>query len=156
MPETDLCFVCRKHRGEVVVPGGPIYEDDLVFSGHSWSVEQSSTPYLGSFIVEPKRHVPTWAELNDDEAAQIGRLIRDVSRALKQVAGAEHIYVFVLGHNVPHLHAWVLPRLPDPPREFWGLQLFEWPERPAGTAADVEALCEEMRTALLTARQSAD
>jgi len=29
------CFVCRKHRGEVVVPGGAICEDDLVYAGHA-------------------------------------------------------------------------------------------------------------------------
>jgi histidine triad (HIT) family protein len=148
MPESDICFVCRKHRSEEIVPGGAIYEDDLVFSGHSWSVEEACTPYLGSFIVEPKRHLSSWAELDDEEAGRLGRVIRDVSRALKRVAGAEHIYVFVLGHNVPHLHVWVLPRFPDTPREFWGLKLFEWPEKPEGIAGDVEELCGKMRRAM--------
>jgi len=39
------CFVCRKHRGEVVVPGGAIYEDDLVYAGHAQIRERQSTVY---------------------------------------------------------------------------------------------------------------
>jgi len=60
MPDQDSCFVCRKHNGLEFVPGGAIYEDGLIFSGHSWSAEDQKTPYLGGFIVEPKRHIPTW------------------------------------------------------------------------------------------------
>jgi diadenosine tetraphosphate (Ap4A) HIT family hydrolase len=139
------CFVCRKHKGLEIVPGGSIYEDNLVFSGHSWSVSDQKTPYLGGFIVEPKRHIPTWAELNDEEAETIGKVIRDVSRALKKGANAEHVYVFVLGHHVPHLHIWVVPRYPDTPREFWGLDLFEWPDRPVGGQAEVDEICKRVR-----------
>jgi histidine triad (HIT) family protein len=111
-------FVCRKHQGLEFVPGGPIYEDELVFSSHSWSVENNETPYIGGFIVEPKRHVPSWAELEDAEAERIGRVIRDVSKALQQVLEAEHINVFVLGHHVMHLHNWVVPRYAGIPREY--------------------------------------
>ena len=28
------CFVCRKHSGEIVSPGGVVYEDELVYSSH--------------------------------------------------------------------------------------------------------------------------
>jgi len=115
MSDKEDCFVCQKHNGLEFVPGGSIYEDELVFSGHSWSASDQSTPFLGGFIVEPKRHIPTWAELNDEEAESIGRVIRDVSKALKKTVNAEHIYVFVLGHYISHLHVWVLPRYPDTP-----------------------------------------
>ncbi len=148
MPDQDSCFVCRKHKGLEFVPGGAIYEDGLIFSGHSWSAEDQKTPYLGGFIVEPKRHIPTWAELNDEEAERIGKVIRDVSRALKATVDAEHIYVFVLGHHVPHLHIWVVPRYPGTPREYWGLEVFEWPDRPTGGQKEVEVLCEKMRSFL--------
>lgn len=148
MSDQDTCFVCRKHAGLEFVPGGPVYEDKLVFSGHSWSAEDQSAPYLGGFIVEPKRHLPTWAELTDEESERLGRVIRDVSRALKTVLHAEHIYIFVMGHHVPHLHVWVVPRYPGTPREHWGLDLFEWPDRPQGGQGEVEALCERIRAAL--------
>jgi histidine triad (HIT) family protein len=146
--EQATCFVCRKHRGLEIVPGGAVFEDNLVFSGHSWLVEDAKTPYLGGFIVEPKRHVPTWAELSDDEAGRMGRVIRDVSRALNSVLDAEHIYVFVVGHQVHHLHVWVLPRYRDTPREYWGFQIFDWPDLPQGTESDVEQLCAQIRAAM--------
>ena len=28
------CYICRKHRGELLIPGGAIYEDDLLYAGH--------------------------------------------------------------------------------------------------------------------------
>jgi len=148
MSEQGSCFVCRKHKGLEHVPGGAVFEDDLVYSGHAWSVEEGKTPYLGGFIVEPKRHLPTWAELTDEEAERIGRVIRDVSRALKDVLNAEHVYVFVIGHHVPHLHVWVVPRYPETPHEYRGTDVFEWPGRPDGTQAAVVQLCERMRAAM--------
>jgi hypothetical protein len=32
--EQPQCFICRKHRGEFHLPGGAIYEDDLLYAGH--------------------------------------------------------------------------------------------------------------------------
>ena len=148
MDEIDSCFVCQKHRGLVNVPGGPIYEDELVFSGHAWTVEQGETPYLGAMIVEPKRHVSSWGDLADDEAERIGIVIRDVSRALTEVMRAEHIYVFVLGHHVNHLHVWVIPRYPGTPREFWGFKILEWNDRPVGGSEEVNELCKQVRDAV--------
>jgi len=40
--------------------------------------------------------------------------------------GAERIYLEVLGHHVPHLHVWVVPRYPGIPDQYVGLQLLEW------------------------------
>ena len=148
MSHKDKCLFNRKHEWFEFVPGGPVYEDEIVFSGHSWSTENQQTPYLGGFIVEPKRHVPTWAELNDEEAERVGKVIRDVSKALKAIVDAEHIYVFVLGHHVPHLHVWVVPRYPGTPREHWGLDVFEWSDRPMGGQKEIEGLCEKIRSSI--------
>jgi histidine triad (HIT) family protein len=146
MNDQENCFICRKHRGVELIPGGAVYEDDLFYSGHSWSVSDQESPYLGSYIVEPKRHIPTWAELNDAEAVGIGKVIRDVSKALKEGVSAEHVYVFVIGHHIPHLHVWVVPRYPDTPREFWGLELFEWPQRSIGDREAIEKMSDNIRS----------
>jgi histidine triad (HIT) family protein len=103
-PEGTDCFVCQKHRGEIELPGGAILSDELLYCGHVWSQEEDQGIYLGACIVEPKRHVASWADLNDEEASRIGIAIRDVADALRQSEGAEHVYVFVLGYHVPHLH----------------------------------------------------
>jgi histidine triad (HIT) family protein len=130
----------------VHVPGGPVYQNALVFVGHSWSPSDQESDYLGSFIVEPKRHIKTWADLTDSEAEQIGKTIRDVSRALIRSEHAEHIYVFVLGHHVPHLHIWIVPRYRETTREYWGMRLFEWPYRPRGGDTELEDICERIRS----------
>jgi diadenosine tetraphosphate (Ap4A) HIT family hydrolase len=141
----ESCFVCQKHKGEISLPGGALLEDDLIYVGHAWSIEEDEAILLGALIVEPKRHVASWAELSDREAARLGQTIRDVSRALKEGEGAEHIYVFVLGHHVAHLHVWVVPRFPNTPSEYWGFKIFEWPERRVGNWEDVTALCSRLR-----------
>ena len=139
------CFVCQKHRGEIRVPGGAIYEDDLAYVGHASIPEGQTTAYLGSLVVEPKRHVPGLADLTDLEAQRIGLLIARLSRALKACERAEHIYLFVFGHRVPHLHIWVVPRYPGTPREYWGMHVDEWPEAPRGGPQEIADLCERIR-----------
>ena len=144
------CFICRKHRGEIEVPGGAIFEDDLLYAAHMWHVEpqEGQTVYLGYLMVEPKRHAPGLADLTNLEAQAIGVLVTRLSRALKATVGAEHIYEFVLGHHVPHLHIHVVPRCPGAPREYWGVHVDEWPGAPHGGPQEIAALCERIRTYL--------
>ena len=145
--QTD-CFVCRKHRGEIRAPGGAIYEDDLVYAGHAAIPEGEAVAYLGSLVVEPKRHVPGLAGLTDLEAQRIGLLVTRLSRGLETTEGAEHVYLFVLGHQVPHLHVWIVPRYPGTPREYWGTRVDEWPQAPRGDAQEIANLCERIRAYL--------
>lgn len=142
------CFVCRKHRGAIVIPGGAIYEDDLVYAGHATIPEGQSITYLGCLFVEPKRHAAGLADLTDTEARALGLLVTRLSRALKTSEKAEHIYAFVLGDHVPHLHIWVMPRYAGTPQEYWGMRVAEWPDAPSGGAHEIAALCERLRVHL--------
>ena len=139
------CFVCRKHRGEVSIPGGAIYEDDLVYASHAQIREGQTTAYLGYLMVEPKRHVPGLEGLTDEEAAALMRLVTRLSRALKATEQAEHIYLLVFGELVHHVHIHVVARYPDAPREYWGASVDEWPEAPRGGPAEMEAVCARLR-----------
>ncbi len=140
---TADCFICRKHRGEITIPGGAIYEDDLVYAGHLLPDPHST--YLGYLMAETKRHTPGLAELTDQEAQALGLLVTRLSRALKACEKAEHIYTFVLGHHVPHVHIHVVPRYPGAPQEYWGTRVDEWPAAPHGGDAEIAALCERLR-----------
>lgn len=146
--ETSACFVCRKHRGEVAIPGGVLYEDGLVYGGHVAIPDGQHAVYRGWLIVEPKRHAPGLADLTDEEAQALGLLVARLSRALKAVAGAEHVYAFVLGHHVSHLHMHLLPRYPGTPREYWGVNIDEWPGAPQGDAEALAGLCDHIRAYL--------
>ena len=81
--ESKNCFICAKHRGEVSIPGGAIYEDNLIYVGHVKIREEQSTAYLGHLIVETKRHNMGLADLTDAEAQIVGLFVTRFSRALK-------------------------------------------------------------------------
>lgn len=144
------CFVCRKHRRKVLIPGGVIYEDDFVYAGHALIREGQTTTYLGYLVAEPKRHVVGLADLTDIEAQALGLLVSRLSKALKDSEGAEHVYAFVLGDHVQHLHVHVVPRYPGAPREYWGVHVDEWPDAPRGGPREIAILCERLRTYLKT------
>jgi histidine triad (HIT) family protein len=145
-PQTASCFICQKHRGDITLPGGAIYEDHLVYAGHAYTDQGS--PYLGYLIAELKRHTPGLAEQTDEEAQALGLLVARLSRALKTSEGAEHVYLFVFGDHVPHLHLHLVPRYPGTPRTYWGTRIDEWPDAPRGDTAAVAALCDRLRATL--------
>ena len=147
---SEDCFICRKHRGEIAIPGEMLYQDDLVCGCHIGSPEQiaEQKAYLGYLMIESRRHTPGLADLTDEEAQATGLLITRLSRALKACTTAEHVYAFVLGDHVPHLHIHILPRYPDAPREYRGTHTDEWPDAPRGGIAEIEALCIQLRAYL--------
>jgi histidine triad (HIT) family protein len=143
----DDCFVCAKHRDGV--PGGAVAEDELAVVSHLPLSTPSGTEgavYLGYLFVEPRRHVAQLGELRLEEAASVGRLAAAASAALQSVAGAEHVYAAVIGHEVSHLHVHLIPRYPGTPREFWWTRVDEWPAAPRGGPAEVAELVGRLRT----------
>jgi histidine triad (HIT) family protein len=142
------CLVCRKHRAEISVAGGVIYEDDLISISHAQLWGDEKDHYLGHLFVEPKRHVPELAELTEEEAQAIGLYTSRVARALMHSEGAEHVYSFVLGDGVPHVHVHVIGRYPGAPREFWGSKVDEWPDAPRGGEAEIEQVSGRVRAFL--------
>lgn len=143
------CFVCRKHRDAgPLVPGGPVAEDDLVFVSHVTPVapgSENSGIYLGHLVVEPLRHAPGLADLTDAEARAVGWWCSRASRALVEVAGAEHVYAAVIGDAVPHLHIHLIPRYPGTPQEYRWMRVKEWPEARRGGLAEIGLLVRGLR-----------
>lgn len=141
----EECFVCRKHRGQVSVPGGAIYEDELIYVSHAALWGEETDHYLGHLFVEPRRHVAELGDLTAAEAQQVGLFTSRLARALAKTEKVEHVYSFVIGDGVPHLHVHVIGRYPGAPREYWGPQVDEWPEAPRGTEPEIEAVAERLR-----------
>jgi histidine triad (HIT) family protein len=145
----DDCPICRKHRGDLPTPGGPVYEDELIFAGHSFDLEGTGAEtYLGHLLIEPKRHVPGLADLTGDEATLVGRLAASLARALKESEGAEHVYSAVIGHHVPHLHVHVFPRYPGTPPEYSFTTVDDWEGAPKGRADEIAAVSTRLRAQL--------
>jgi diadenosine tetraphosphate (Ap4A) HIT family hydrolase len=119
-----------------------LHADELAYVGHVHTL-RGPTAYRGWLVLEPRRHVPGLADLRVDEAEAIGRLMSRVARVQRDALGAEHVYAFVFGDAVPHLHVHLAPRYEGTPVEYWGARLNEWPEHPrvdADSMRDVVSL----------------
>ncbi len=145
---TSECLVCRKHRGDIAVPGGIIYEDDLIFVSHAQLLGGEKDHYLGHVFVETKRHVPELADLTAQEAQAVGLYVSRVAKALLQTEGMEHVYSFFIGDGTPHVHVHVIGRYPGAPREYWGPKVDDWPGAPRGSEAEIAQVAARLRTYL--------
>lgn len=142
--------MCRKHRGELEPPGGAIYQDALIYVSHAGWLDDEQEHFLGHVFVEPRRHVAELADLTDEEAQAIGLYTSRVARALMETLEMEHVYSFVFGDGVPHVHVHVIGRHRGTPREYWGIRVDEWPDARRGGPADIEQAAAQIRAALLT------
>ena len=142
------CIVCRKHRGLLPLVGGSIYDDDLIFISHAQLWGKETDHYLGHLFIEPKRHVPGLGDLTEAESQSIGVYTSRLARALIATEGMEHVYAFVIGDHVPHLHVHVIGRYPGAPREYWGPKVDEWPQAPRGIEAEIAKVATRVQAAL--------
>jgi len=103
----DTCFICRKHNGqEPTPPGGYIYEDAHWMVCHA----PGKLGPLGTLFIESKRHFLDYAEMEDDESASLGVVLRKTYSALRTTLDIERIYQLSTMEGQPHFHCWVVPR----------------------------------------------
>ncbi|MEX3622855.1 HIT family protein [Viridibacillus arvi] len=134
------CFICSKHKGEILTAGTTIFEDDYIYVGH---IDKGSNPtYLGHIMIDLKRHTPEIGDMTADEAKAFGLIMTRVSKALMEVEGAEHVYSMVSGNSVSHLHMHIVPRYPNTPIKYWSaMELNEWAEAPKGIGNEINEVC---------------
>ena len=101
------CLACDLLEGRAPLPGG------LIHRSERWAVEHCTGPLgLGALIVKPVRHVVHVADLDDDEAAEMGPLLRRTSQVVTELMAPEQVYVSLWSHagGVPgHIHYVVQP-----------------------------------------------
>lgn len=131
------CMICQKHLGTPHLPGGAIYENGLIFVCHATPFGNEKDHYLGHIFIETKRHIPEISELTEPEAKMLGLYTQKVSQALMATLGMVHVYSFVIGDGVPHVHVHIIGRYPNAPREYWGTKVDEWPDAPRGADAEI-------------------
>lgn len=98
----EVCAICKV--------GGATPQDQLVLRSRHFAVSTGMN-VPGWLLLWTVRHEAQglW-ELNDDEAAELGPLLRDLSAALQREHGAERIYVMSMGEHALHFHAMVMAR----------------------------------------------
>lgn len=116
--------MCRKQAGlDAPPPGGYLYQDE------HWRVchAPADSAYLGTLIVESRRHFLDFAEMNEDETTSYGALLRRLYRAVRSTTTVERLYQILLLEGTAHFHVWLVPRLPGNPVR--GLELLAQPAR---------------------------
>ena len=119
--ETASCVACRANRGEIVAPGGALYDDGL------WRLEHTFEPFplVGWLILKPLRHVESLAGLTPEEAAALGPLLRRITAAMLAELAPERVYTVLLAESVAHVHIHLIPRTRDLPETLYGGRIFD-------------------------------
>lgn len=136
----DGCMACELADGRRSLPGGQVFRTE------HWLVEHCVGPLgLGTLIVKPERHVTEVASLTDEEAAELGPLLRQASAVARQLADAEQVYNCLWSHagGVPgHIHYVIQPVTADQMAELDGhgpklqMAMFARGEVPSAAAVD--------------------
>ncbi|MFP3906243.1 MAG: HIT family protein [Acidimicrobiales bacterium] len=107
----ESCMACDLADGKLPLPGGRLHETT------HWLVEHCVGPLgLGTLIVKPRRHVTRVADLTDEEASELGPLLRTASVIAGELVHAEQVYNCLWSHagGVPvHIHYVVQPVTAD-------------------------------------------
>jgi diadenosine tetraphosphate (Ap4A) HIT family hydrolase len=135
------------------LPGGRLHETT------HWLVEHCVGPLgLGTLIVKPRRHVTSVASLTDDEASELGPLLRSASLVATELVQAEQVNNCLWSHagGAPvHIHYVVQPVTKDLMERHAShgpvLQVAMFAEGGVPDAGAVEEIASRARAAFLQA-----
>jgi diadenosine tetraphosphate (Ap4A) HIT family hydrolase len=146
------CHTCqiirRRDEGEV-----PMW--DSIHRTPYWDVAHAyDTALLGWVVLVARRHIAAVDEMTEDEAVEMGKLVRQISAALKEHLGCLKTYVMQFaeapGHS--HVHFHIVPRMIDQPEDHKGPDIFKYlgiPEAQRVSETDMNNLSLKIRRSLL-------
>jgi diadenosine tetraphosphate (Ap4A) HIT family hydrolase len=127
---------------------------DCIHRTSLWDVAHSyDTTLPGWLVLVVRRHITSVDELTEAEAAELGRLIRHVPRAFKEVTGCLKTYLIQFAERAdhPHVHFHIIPRMADLPEDRRGTGIFEYlgvPEGDRVTEEEMNSIAEKVREKL--------
>ncbi len=89
---------------------------DNIYRSEHWDVVHAyNSSLLGWLVLIVRRHIEALDEMTPAEATELGRLLREVSLALKQHTGCQKTYImqFAESNEHPHVHFHIVPRQAD-------------------------------------------
>jgi len=127
---------------------------DCIHRTAYWDVVHSyNTSLAGWLVVISRRHLTAIDEMTEDEAVELGRLIRRISVILKTLTGCAKTYVAQFAEHVehPHVHFHIVPRMADLPEDRRGPNIFTYlgvPEEERVSETAMNQLASEIRRSL--------
>lgn len=140
---TASCLACRATRGEIVPPGGALYDDG------GWRLEHAiePIPMVGWLVLKPLRHVERLADLTPEEASAIGPLLRSITQAMDETLAPAKVYAALFAEAVAHLHIHLIPRGPDMEEAYRGPGVFQLLSAAARSRTSQGDVAEALRVA---------
>ncbi len=144
------CYACNLTNGTFDLPGGRIFQTNY------WVVEHCTGPLgVGTLIIKPFRHCLQVADLNPEEAFELGPLLRQITNAMRALLAPDQIYVCLWSHKdweAQHIHFVLQPIWRQMAKEFDSggpnLQANMMREGKELDRAAVEEFCNQMREKL--------
>jgi histidine triad (HIT) family protein len=96
------CVFCEIAAGRA--PAYRVYEDALSFA------ILDINPYAqGHCLVLPRRHVPWWHEMTEEETTSLFNVARIVANRMMRVYKPDFVLTFTRGRRIPHTHIFLIP-----------------------------------------------
>lgn len=113
-PEGARCGTCAGDR-----------DDRLLWANERWTLRAMPRGGLPLVLVlEPKAHLDL-PELDDDAAAELGRLTVWTTRIMEALDGVGRVHSMRIGDGAAHLHLWLIAR-PERFGQILGSFALEW------------------------------
>jgi diadenosine tetraphosphate (Ap4A) HIT family hydrolase len=124
---TADCFNCDQGGRLASLP-----PRDRVYVGDHWRIAHAWSALPGWLVLISRRHLLSLADLQPDEAAEMGQMLRAASAALHTMVGCAKTYVVLYAEvaGFEHLHLHVIPRMLDLDPAYRGGGIFQLLKRP--------------------------
>ena len=97
------CIGCAIAKGDLQLPGGIIYDGKSIILGADPEI-----PIPGFLVITSKRHINSFSELSREERIEIGDVIVNAEKAIKELGISSEI-TLVQEERSKHFHIWIFP-----------------------------------------------
>jgi histidine triad (HIT) family protein len=132
---SDGCVFCDIVDGRV--PAFIVAESDLALA-----ILDIQPLAAGHCLVLPRRHVPWWDEMEEDETDAVFSLARATAARIRAAFDADCVTMYARGRRIPHTHIFLVPTHANDPvdRLFNALEGFQERTAELGGLRDRAAL----------------
>ena len=142
MPDIENnCVFCAIVAGKA--PAHIIHQDEL-----SMCILDIQPLTRGHCLVIPKRHVPWWYDLTQEEGQSLFTVARTVAQKIMREYKPDFVSMYARGRRIPHTHIFLVPTTSGDPvdRLFSSLEGFQESPTELARLRERESMAEVTRT----------